>query len=86
MALKTATVEVQAAGSNIEALLTLAKVTADVDVAKTQTEISRQEAEFDSLKKRYKRLHPKYIEAEGRLAFLRTQLTNFVLKMKSTSS
>jgi uncharacterized protein involved in exopolysaccharide biosynthesis len=68
-------------GTNISALMVLPAVNADLAVAEARSTISKLEADFASLKQRYKEAHPKYIERANQLSLWHATLSNSVLNV-----
>ncbi len=73
--------QVEKLGTNVEALLVMPSVTADLSVAQARGALTKLESDFASLQGRYKFAHPKYIQMEKEMDTWRTALTNAVLKV-----
>lgn len=69
-----------------ERLLMLPSIAGAAGVVEVQRKISEKEAELATLSLRYKPEHPKYVEAAGTLAGLKTDLGEAVLKAASLLS
>jgi len=73
---------VKEAGTNVGALLALSAVANDPTVLGLQLNISRLEADFATLKQRYRQEHPKYLQMASQLDDLRGSLTDAVLRVQ----
>lgn len=71
------------AGASPERLLTLPSIAGAAVVVEVQRKIGEKEAELATLSRRYKPEHPKYLEAAGTLAELKSSLGEAVLKAAS---
>ncbi|HMJ91563.1 MAG TPA: Wzz/FepE/Etk N-terminal domain-containing protein, partial [Candidatus Acidoferrum sp.] len=76
--------QVQRLGTNVEALMVVAAVTAEPAVAEARSTLSKLESEFASLRQRYKEEHPRYIEKVNQINEWRNTLTNAVYKVPQT--
>jgi capsular exopolysaccharide synthesis family protein len=76
--------QVQAVGQNIPALLTIRSVANDATVANCLIQVAQAEVDLGNVKQTKLPLHPKYIEAIGKLVQWQTHLTNSVLQATHT--
>ena len=76
--------QIQQLGGNIGALLGIASVASDPTVRDIQSNLSKYESDFSSIKQRYLPKHPKYIGTLSALTEWRNALTNAVLKIPKT--
>ena len=73
--------QIKELGENIGGLLGIASVASDAAVRDIQSNLSKYESEFSSIKQRYLPRHPKYIGTLSALTEWRSALTNAVLKI-----
>ena len=76
--------QIRQLGSNIGALLGIASVANDPTVRDIQSNLSKFESEFATIKQRYLPKHPKYMGTLSALTEWRNALTNAVLKIPMT--
>ena len=76
--------QVDKSGTNIDALLIAPAVAGDSSVASIQLTLSKLEADFATLKQRYKDKHPKYIQAVSEMAEWRKSFQEAVFKVPQT--
>ena len=70
-------------GTNIEALQQVPTVSKDPTVLQLQLQLTKAQDDFAALCKRYKAMHPKYIQAETLISELKGDITNAVLNAVS---
>ncbi len=73
--------QIQQYTNSVDALLGVAVVANDQNVADIRKDIGRLESEFANLSQRYRAKHPKYIQAVSQLQSRREALTNAVLSV-----
>lgn len=78
--LKAAVEQLQAAGTNVWAIVTNPQIAADPAVIESRSNLAKLENDFALLKQRYKPKHPKYIQAVSQLEDSRRSLSNCVFK------
>ena len=76
--------QLEALGTNIQALMVLAVVANDPKVVEIQTTLNRLGSDLANLRQRYKEKHPKYIQAVSEIEQWRMTFTNAVLKVPQT--
>src|SRR6266581_2829686 len=81
---ETAWKQVQALGTNLNALLLLPAVASDPRISEIRANLGRQESEIATLKQRYLERHPKLIQAQSQLAEWRSALEKAVLGVQET--
>lgn len=73
-ALDTDLSQIAKAGDNSEALLSIASIAKNPDIAAAKQRVSNQENEISALSQRYRAKHPKMLEAQSQLANFRMAL------------
>ncbi len=81
---ETAWKQVQALGTNLNALLLLPAVASDPRISEIRANLGRQESEVATLKQRYLERHPKLIQAQSQLAEWKNALEKAVLGVPET--
>ena len=81
---ETAWKQVQALGTNLNALLLLPAVASDPRISEIRANLGRQESEVATLKQRYLERHPKLIQAQSQLAEWKSALEKAVLGVPET--
>ncbi len=81
---ETAWKQVQALGTNLNALLLLPAVASDPRISEIRANLGRQESEIATLKQRYLERHPKLIQAQSQLAEWKSALEKAVLGVPET--
>lgn len=76
--------QIKQLGANIGALLGITSVANDLSVREIQSNLSKFDSEFSTIKQRYLPKHPKYIGTLSALNEWRASLTNAVLKIPKT--
>lgn len=76
--------QIKQLGANIGALLGITSVANDPSVREIQSNLSKFDSEFSTIKQRYLPKHPKYIGTLSALNEWRASLTNAVLKIPKT--
>ena len=76
--------QIKQLGENIGALLGITSVANDPSVREIQSNLSKFDSEFSTIKQRYLPKHPKYIGTLSALNEWRASLTNAVLKIPKT--
>ena len=76
--------QIKQLGANIGALLGISSVANDPSVREIQSNLSKFDSEFSTIKQRYLPKHPKYIGTLSALNEWRASLTNAVLKIPKT--
>jgi capsular exopolysaccharide synthesis family protein len=71
-------------GTNVEALMTIPAIAKDPTVMALQLNLTKAEDDFAALMKRYKDMHPKYVQAKTQIGELKADITNAVLSTVQT--
>jgi capsular exopolysaccharide synthesis family protein len=81
---ETAYKQVQALGTNIDALL-VTPAAGSPAIKEIRSSIARAESDFANLKQRYREKHPKYIQAQSHLAEWKNALQTAILELPQTA-
>ena len=85
IACETAYHQVQALGTDINALLVTPAADNSVTIKEIRSNISKAESDFAELKLRYRPKHPKYIQMQSQLAEWESALNEAVLELPQTA-